>query len=140
MQRTLAPTPAISVVTSTVGASALRTQPERVVRCSGRGRRRMASGIPRYGRIRCRDVVSIAPRLNGWSEADIHSVLVVRHGKLVYEHWFSGIGFRARISGSAARCGSATIISALLHKATGKPPDSRVRSDLVEPLDITEFD
>lgn len=28
----------------------------------------------------------IGPRLTAWTEADIHSVLVMRHGKLVYGH------------------------------------------------------
>ena len=32
----------------------------------------------------------IGPRLTAWTEADIHSVLVIRHGKLVYEHYFAG--------------------------------------------------
>jgi CubicO group peptidase (beta-lactamase class C family) len=32
----------------------------------------------------------IGPRLTAWSEADIHSVLVIRHGTLVYEHYFAG--------------------------------------------------
>jgi CubicO group peptidase (beta-lactamase class C family) len=32
----------------------------------------------------------IGPRLTAWTEADIHSVLVMRHGKLVYEHYFAG--------------------------------------------------
>ena len=32
----------------------------------------------------------LIPRLEGWKEADIHSVLVVRHDKLVFEHYFAG--------------------------------------------------
>jgi CubicO group peptidase (beta-lactamase class C family) len=32
----------------------------------------------------------IDPRFLAWTAANIHSVLVVRHGKLVYEHYFSG--------------------------------------------------
>jgi CubicO group peptidase (beta-lactamase class C family) len=32
----------------------------------------------------------VGPRFKAWTEADIHSVLVVRHGKLVYEQYFSG--------------------------------------------------
>jgi CubicO group peptidase (beta-lactamase class C family) len=32
----------------------------------------------------------IGPRFTAWTEADIHSVLVMRHGKLVYEHYFTG--------------------------------------------------
>jgi CubicO group peptidase (beta-lactamase class C family) len=33
----------------------------------------------------------IGPRFSAWSAADIHSVLVIRHGKLVYEQYFSGM-------------------------------------------------
>jgi CubicO group peptidase (beta-lactamase class C family) len=29
--------------------------------------------------------------LNDWKEGNVHSVLVVRHGKLVFEHYFTGI-------------------------------------------------
>jgi CubicO group peptidase (beta-lactamase class C family) len=32
----------------------------------------------------------IGPRFTGLTEADIHAVLVARHGKLVYEHYFAG--------------------------------------------------
>ena len=32
----------------------------------------------------------IGPRFKAWTAADIHSVLVVRHGKLVYEQYFTG--------------------------------------------------
>ena len=32
----------------------------------------------------------IGPRFRGWPEADIHSVVVIRHGRLVYEQYFSG--------------------------------------------------
>ena len=31
----------------------------------------------------------IGPRFEAWKEADIHAALVVRHGKLVYEHYFT---------------------------------------------------
>ena len=33
---------------------------------------------------------ALVPRLEAWTEADIHAVLVVRHGKLVFEHYFAG--------------------------------------------------
>lgn len=33
---------------------------------------------------------AIGPRFEAWKEADIHSVVVIRHGKLVYEHYFAG--------------------------------------------------
>lgn len=33
---------------------------------------------------------AIAPRFSGWLGADIHAVLVARHGTLVYEHYFKG--------------------------------------------------
>jgi CubicO group peptidase (beta-lactamase class C family) len=32
----------------------------------------------------------IGPRFKEWTAADIHSVLVIRHGKLVYEQYFAG--------------------------------------------------
>jgi hypothetical protein len=28
------------------------------------------------------------PRFAAWTEADVHAVLVVRHGSLVFEHYF----------------------------------------------------
>jgi len=33
---------------------------------------------------------ALVPRLEAWTEADIHAVLVVRHGTLVFEHYFAG--------------------------------------------------
>ncbi|HUI18237.1 MAG TPA: serine hydrolase [Alphaproteobacteria bacterium] len=33
---------------------------------------------------------ALVPRFEAWTEADIHGVLVVRHGKLVFEHYFRG--------------------------------------------------
>jgi CubicO group peptidase (beta-lactamase class C family) len=35
-------------------------------------------------------ICGIGPRLQGWTGADAHGVVVVRHGVLVYEHYFSG--------------------------------------------------
>jgi CubicO group peptidase (beta-lactamase class C family) len=32
----------------------------------------------------------MVPRLDTWKEANLHSVVVVRHGSLVFEHYFSG--------------------------------------------------
>jgi CubicO group peptidase (beta-lactamase class C family) len=32
----------------------------------------------------------IGPRFAAWKAANVHSVLVIRHGKLVYEHYFTG--------------------------------------------------
>jgi CubicO group peptidase (beta-lactamase class C family) len=32
----------------------------------------------------------IGPRFQAWTEANVHSVLVIRHGKLVYERYFTG--------------------------------------------------
>jgi len=32
----------------------------------------------------------IGPRFKAWTEANVHSVLVIRHGKLVYERYFTG--------------------------------------------------
>jgi CubicO group peptidase (beta-lactamase class C family) len=33
---------------------------------------------------------ALVPRLESWKEADIHAVLVARHGKLVFEQYFAG--------------------------------------------------
>lgn len=42
----------------------------------------------------------LGPRLQDWKEADVHAVLVVRHGKLGYENYFTGtdqpLGGKAR--------------------------------------------
>lgn len=42
----------------------------------------------------------LGPRLRDWKEADVHAVLVVRRGKLVYENYFTGtdepLGHQAR--------------------------------------------
>src|SRR5450631_2726489 len=40
----------------------------------------------------------IGPRFKAWTAADIHSVLVIRHGKLVYEHYFTGADERLGVS------------------------------------------
>src|ERR1700690_1555826 len=32
----------------------------------------------------------IGPRFGAWTEANVHSVLVIRHGKLIYERYFTG--------------------------------------------------
>jgi CubicO group peptidase (beta-lactamase class C family) len=33
---------------------------------------------------------ALVPRFDAWKEADLHAVLVARHGKLVFEHYFKG--------------------------------------------------
>ena len=33
---------------------------------------------------------AMVPRFDAWKDADVHSVLVVRHGTLVFEHYFKG--------------------------------------------------
>ena len=33
----------------------------------------------------------LVPRFDAWKEADLHAVLVVRHGTLVFEHYFKGV-------------------------------------------------
>ena len=33
---------------------------------------------------------ALVPRFNAWTQADVHAVLVVRHGTLVFEHYFKG--------------------------------------------------
>jgi len=35
-------------------------------------------------------VCAIGPRFEAWTEANLHGVVVVRHGALVYEHYFAG--------------------------------------------------
>lgn len=32
----------------------------------------------------------LAPQFEGWTDANVHAALIVRHGKLVYEHYFAG--------------------------------------------------
>ncbi|PMS37396.1 CubicO group peptidase (beta-lactamase class C family) [Trinickia symbiotica] len=32
----------------------------------------------------------LAPQFEAWTEANVHSILIVRHGKIVCEHYFSG--------------------------------------------------
>src|SRR5208282_1253951 len=32
----------------------------------------------------------LVPRFDAWKEADVHAVLVARHGTLVFEHYFNG--------------------------------------------------
>lgn len=35
-------------------------------------------------------LAAIAPRFEAWTDANMHAILVVRHGVLVYEHYFAG--------------------------------------------------
>jgi CubicO group peptidase (beta-lactamase class C family) len=35
-------------------------------------------------------LAGIGPRFQAWTEANVHAVLVIRHGKLVYERYFTG--------------------------------------------------
>src|SRR5262245_50274062 len=35
-------------------------------------------------------ICAIGPRFEAWSEADLHAVVVARHGSLVYEHYLAG--------------------------------------------------
>jgi hypothetical protein len=39
-------------------------------------------------------ICGIGPRLEGWTEADLHGVVIARHGVLVYENYFSGLDQR----------------------------------------------
>jgi CubicO group peptidase (beta-lactamase class C family) len=39
-------------------------------------------------------ICGIAARLEGWEEANPHSVVVARHGTLIYEHYFVGTDTR----------------------------------------------
>ena len=49
-----------------------------------------ATGAPESVGIDSATLCPLIPRLEAWKEADIHSVLVVRHDKLVFEHYFAG--------------------------------------------------
>lgn len=49
-----------------------------------------ATGTPESVGIDSALLCPLIPRLEGWKEANIHSVLVVRHDKLVFEHYFAG--------------------------------------------------
>lgn len=72
----------------------------------------------------------LGPRLQDWKEADVHAVLVVRHGKLVYENYFTGsdepLGSQARsVTFDAAakhdlRSIEKTIVSLLVGIAIGQ--------------------
>jgi len=48
------------------------------------------TGTPESVGIDSATLCPLIQRLEGWKEADIHSVLVVRHDKLVFERYFSG--------------------------------------------------
>jgi CubicO group peptidase (beta-lactamase class C family) len=39
----------------------------------------------------------LVPRLDSWKEAKLHAVVVVRHGSLVFEHYFSGVDERGDV-------------------------------------------
>jgi hypothetical protein len=39
---------------------------------------------------------ALVPRFEEWKEANLHGVLVVRHGKLAFEHYFRGFELKAR--------------------------------------------
>jgi hypothetical protein len=41
------------------------------------------------------ELCALVPRFAAWTEADVHAVLVVRHGSLVFEHYFKGSGANA---------------------------------------------
>ena len=72
----------------------------------------------------------IGPRFQGWTEANVHSVLVVRHGKLVYERYFTGTDeLQGRSLGSVTfdaarqhdlRSITKSVVSLLLGIAIGK--------------------
>jgi len=48
------------------------------------------TGTPESVGIDSATLCPLIQRLEGWKEADIHSVLVVRHDRLVFEHYFTG--------------------------------------------------
>ena len=39
---------------------------------------------------------ALVPRFEAWKEANLHGVVVVRHGKLAFEHYFRGFDLKAR--------------------------------------------
>jgi CubicO group peptidase (beta-lactamase class C family) len=39
---------------------------------------------------------ALAARFEEWEEANLHGVVVVRHGKLAFEHYFRGFDLKAR--------------------------------------------
>ena len=72
----------------------------------------------------------IGPRFQAWTEANVHSVVVARHGKLVYERYFTGADERlGRSIGTIAfdattkhdlRSITKSVVSLLLGIAIGK--------------------
>jgi len=50
----------------------------------------MTNRIRRVRRARIGDACRLGRRLQDWKEADVHAVLVVRYGKLIYENYFTG--------------------------------------------------
>jgi len=39
---------------------------------------------------------ALVARFEEWKEANLHGVVVVRHGKLAFEHYFRGYDLKAR--------------------------------------------
>ena len=36
-------------------------------------------------------LAGIAPQFEAWTDANVHAILIARHGQLVYERYFSGV-------------------------------------------------
>jgi len=96
----------------------------------------------------------IGPRFQAWTEADVHSVLVIRRGKLVYERYFTGTDERLGHSLGTVTFDATTkhdlrsitksVVSLLLGIAIGKGQipgiDQAVMSMLPEYADLRSAD
>ena len=49
-----------------------------------------AAGTPESVDLSSAALCPVVTWLENWKEADVHAILVVRHGKLVFEHYFTG--------------------------------------------------
>jgi hypothetical protein len=72
----------------------------------------------------------MAERLAASSDANVHAVVVARHGKLVFEHYFRGSDDE----------GALMLLSAAVRKSTGQALDEFARATLLEPLGITSVE
>ncbi|HXX38071.1 MAG TPA: hypothetical protein VEP50_07965 [bacterium] len=57
-------------------------------------------------------LAALGPRFDAWSDANLHAVLVTRHGSLVYERYFTGEDRRFAV-GSVGRV---TYDATMLHE------------------------
>src|SRR5262245_17409899 len=45
---------------------------------------------PEQQQLQGAPICALGPRFEAWKQANTHAILVVRHGVLVYEHYFAG--------------------------------------------------